>query len=133
VLGQCCQRIHSYPPVQTFIAIQLTSADIWTYPGSLPLVREYIHSLCHGHTLHRLLFPHLNASQSNTKTKASERCRNLMESIFINKLMPCNRPALNLKFETYIPRNETVRPRSQFLHSCTCERFIYSHDRCSAD
>ncbi len=25
-----------------------------------------------------------------------------------------------------IPRNETARPRSQFLDSCICERFIYS-------
>ncbi len=27
------------------------------------------------------------------------------------------------------PRNETEWPRSQFLHSCICERFIYSQDR----
>jgi hypothetical protein len=33
------------------------------------------------------------------------------------------------KFETYIPRNETVWPCSQFLHSCIWERFIYSHYR----
>ncbi len=33
------------------------------------------------------------------------------------------------KFETNIPRNETARPRSYFLHSCICKRFIYSHDR----
>jgi hypothetical protein len=26
------------------------------------------------------------------------------------------------KFETNIPRNETARPRSQFPHSCLCER-----------
>jgi hypothetical protein len=32
-------------------------------------------------------------------------------------------------FKTNIPRNETARPRPQFLHSCICERFIYSHDR----
>ncbi len=37
------------------------------------------------------------------------------------------------KFETYIPRNETARLRSQFLHSCICERFIYSQDQSSAD
>jgi hypothetical protein len=29
------------------------------------------------------------------------------------------------KFETNIPRNETAQPRSQFLRSCICERFIY--------
>jgi hypothetical protein len=33
------------------------------------------------------------------------------------------------KIETYIPRKETARPQSQFLHSCFCGRFIYSHDR----
>ncbi len=34
--------------------------------------------------------------------------------------------ALYRKFETSIPRNETARPRSKFLHSCICERNIYS-------
>jgi hypothetical protein len=33
------------------------------------------------------------------------------------------------KFELNILRNETARPRSQFLHSCVCEIFIYSHER----
>ncbi len=28
-----------------------------------------------------------------------------------------------------IPKNETELPRSQFLHSCTCEWFIYFRDR----
>jgi hypothetical protein len=38
--------------------------------------------------------------------------------------------ALHWKFETNIPWNETAWPRSQFLHSCICERFIHSmHDR----
>jgi hypothetical protein len=41
----------------------------------------------------------------------------------------CTANALYRKFETDIPRNETARPRSQFLHSCICERFTYSHDR----
>ncbi len=36
--------------------------------------------------------------------------------------------ALYRKFETYIPRNETVRHLFQFPHSCILERFIYSHD-----
>jgi hypothetical protein len=31
------------------------------------------------------------------------------------------------KFEKNIPRNETVRPHSQFLHSCIWEQFIFSH------
>jgi hypothetical protein len=33
------------------------------------------------------------------------------------------------KCKTYIPRDETARPRSQFSHSCFCKRFIYSHNR----
>ncbi len=37
--------------------------------------------------------------------------------------------AVYRKFETIIPRNETSRLQSQFLHSCFCDRFIYSHDR----
>ncbi len=41
--------------------------------------------------------------------------------------------ALYRKFKAYISRNETARPRSQFLYSCICERFIYSHNRSSAD
>ncbi len=32
---------------------------------------------------------------------------------------------LHQKFEKYIPRNETARPRSQFLHACTWERYTY--------
>ncbi len=31
------------------------------------------------------------------------------------------------KFETNVPRKGIARPRSQFPHSCVCERFIYSH------
>jgi hypothetical protein len=29
----------------------------------------------------------------------------------------------------HISINKTARPRSQFPHSCICERFTYSHDR----
>jgi hypothetical protein len=36
--------------------------------------------------------------------------------------------ALYRKFETNIPRNETARPHSQFLHLCFGERFINFHD-----
>ncbi len=32
------------------------------------------------------------------------------------------------KFESNIPRNETVQPHSQFLHTCICEQFIFFHD-----
>jgi hypothetical protein len=28
----------------------------------------------------------------------------------------------------YFQKSKTARPQSQFLHSCICERFIYSHD-----
>ncbi len=33
------------------------------------------------------------------------------------------------KSDLCIPRNETAQPRSQFLHSCICERFICSQER----
>jgi len=33
------------------------------------------------------------------------------------------------KFETNIPRNETAWPRSQILHACFCERFMYIFPR----
>jgi hypothetical protein len=38
----------------------------------------------------------------------------------------CTAKTLYGKLETNIPINKTVRPRSQFPHSCICERFIYS-------
>jgi hypothetical protein len=34
-------------------------------------------------------------------------------------------PLLYRKFGTNVPRYETARPRSQFLHLCISERFIY--------
>ncbi len=37
--------------------------------------------------------------------------------------------ALYHESDLCISRNETVRPHSQFLHSCICERFTYSQDR----
>ncbi len=39
----------------------------------------------------------------------------------------CTANALYRKFKTYISRNETALPCSQFLHSCICECIIYSH------
>ncbi len=43
------------------------------------------------------------------------------------KLLFC--PVLYQKSDLCIPRNDTAQPRSQFVHSCICERFIYSKDR----
>jgi hypothetical protein len=31
------------------------------------------------------------------------------------------------KFESIVPRNETARPHSKFLHSCICERVMYMY------
>jgi hypothetical protein len=36
---------------------------------------------------------------------------------------------LHRKFETNVPRKGTARQQSQFLHSCSCERFICYPDR----
>ena len=33
------------------------------------------------------------------------------------------------KSDLCTPRKETAWPQSQFLHSCVCERLLYSHDR----
>jgi hypothetical protein len=46
-----------------------------------------------------------------------------------NGMLQHTAKTLYRKFETNIPRKGTARLRSQFLHSCFCERFIYSHDR----
>ncbi len=37
--------------------------------------------------------------------------------------------AMYRKSNLCIPKKGVVRPQSQFLHSCVCERFIYSQDR----
>ena len=36
---------------------------------------------------------------------------------------------LQRQFRLYIPFLGIARPQPQFLHSCVCERFIYSQDR----
>ncbi len=47
----------------------------------------------------------------------------------ISRIARLTAKTLHRKFETNIPKNETGMPRSQFLHSCFGERFIYSHYR----
>ncbi len=42
---------------------------------------------------------------------------------------PAHYKILYRKLEKNIPRKETSRTQSQFLHSYICERIIYSHDR----
>jgi hypothetical protein len=46
--------------------------------------------------------------------------------LLISYVQETGKNAVPEKFEANNPRNETSRP--QFLHSCSCERFIYSHD-----
>ncbi len=43
------------------------------------------------------------------------------------KKLPCTAKTLYQKFETNIPRNETARSRSEFLHPCKCELFAPFH------
>ncbi len=45
-----------------------------------------------------------------------------------NKTRPYLLYTLYWKFGAFVPRNETARPSSQFLHSWISERFIYSRD-----
>ncbi len=49
-------------------------------------------------------------------------------NMWFNTLFSDHTCTVYLKFETNIPRNETARPHSQFLHSCIFERFVYFHD-----
>ncbi len=61
-------------------------------------------------------------------------CCNFM-LVWVERLPPLPPPptahsiakTLYRKFETNIPRKGTSRPQYQFLHSCFCDRFIYSH------
>ncbi len=51
---------------------------------------------------------------------------------FVSQFTPCLYHTAKTKyrnFETNIPRKGISGSRSQFPHSCVCERFIYSHDR----
>ncbi len=43
--------------------------------------------------------------------------------------LSCTAKTKNRNFETNIPRKGISASQSQFLRSCVCERFIYSHDR----
>ncbi len=60
-------------------------------------------------------------------------CLPLLNSVFSTLLGEVFSSSLYWKFETFTPRNETAWPRSQFLNSSICERFMYFHDRSSAD
>ncbi len=40
----------------------------------------------------------------------------------------CMLSTLQRRSDFCVPRNETVRPRSQYPRSCICERFTYSHN-----
>jgi hypothetical protein len=75
-----------------------------------------------------LLYPlpphHENIQIKQSVTPSQEKEKN-QRVVSEKKLLSL--AALHRKFETNIPRNETARSRSQFLHSCICERFIYYH------
>ena len=51
------------------------------------------------------------------------------ETIYSSRTPGVGHCTLYRKSEFWIPRNETARPRSQFLHSFICERLIYSQNR----
>ncbi len=48
---------------------------------------------------------------------------------FYFSVWSCTEKTQYRKLETNIPRKGTARSQSQFLHSCFCERFIYSQER----
>ncbi len=89
---------------------------------------------CHRWTTKKLQWPRkisVKFEIYNTVSSSDGR----LKQISINKNHAIGRKhannivyALYRKFETNIPRNDTVRPRSLFLYSCICERFKFSHD-----
>ncbi len=56
----------------------------------------------------------------HTRTKSSSYPTNI--------IFACTAKTQYRKFETKILRKGTAGLQSQFIHSCFCERFIYSHD-----
>ncbi len=57
--------------------------------------------------------------------KITEKSKNIFK--MCSSLPPFG--TLYRKSDLCIIRNETAGPSSQFLHSCVCERLIYSQDR----
>ncbi len=55
------------------------------------------------------------------------RMKGLCRSVSTPDPDNCTANALYRKLKTNIPKNETALSHSQSLHSCICERFIYSH------
>jgi hypothetical protein len=60
--------------------------------------------------------------------------RSTLTIIFIDSVQNsivfwCHQVTLYIKSDLCIPRTETAQPRSQFLYSCICQRFIYFQDR----
>jgi hypothetical protein len=54
-----------------------------------------------------------------------------MAETLLQQVMPAVQEEVTLyrKSDFCVPKNETVWPRSQLIHSCIYERFIYSQDR----
>jgi hypothetical protein len=57
------------------------------------------------------------------------RLKSSMENQVIALVVPCLLPALYRKSNLCIPKKGIARPPVPILHSCVCERFIYSQDR----
>jgi hypothetical protein len=79
-----------------------------------------------GAELHIFSFPYkVNASSDSHFGGGS----NLRTSTIAFSHLYVGTHTLYRKTDLCIPRNQTMRPRSQFLHSCIHERFIYYQDR----
>jgi hypothetical protein len=81
--------------------VQLELCDV-RYPLALSQARSYFVQLAHLNLL---------------------SCK--PETVRAWQIALCTANTLFRTLETNIPRNETARPRSQFLHLCISERFIY--------
>ncbi len=55
-------------------------------------------------------------------------CKKIFLQLTSKPLQPCTATKKYRYFETNVPRKGISGSHSQFLHSCVCERFIYSHE-----
>ncbi len=100
---------------------------IWQFPFYFPNQTKFLPSVCRvldGLLFHFWILDFINPASRILKLYPLSCCTCI--SIFAQLYTA---KTVYRKFKTNIPRNETARPQFQYLHSCFCERFIYSHDR----
>jgi hypothetical protein len=71
---------------------------------------------------------HITSAGRSASSQLSSSCQGRWHAPAVQPVLTVHH-TLYRKSDLCIPRNETARPRFQFLHSCICERFIHSRDR----